>query len=59
MQRMKRVRYRGRRPRGGLTAEQVIVAAAAAVLIVLFLTMRVNSQWCGKTAGSRLSLIHI
>ena len=54
MQRMKRVRYRGRRPRGGLTAEQVIVAAAAAVLIVLFLTMRVNSQWCGKTCGQQV-----
>ena len=51
MQRMKRVRYRGRRPRGGLTAEQVIVAAAAAVL---FLTMRVNSQWCGKTCGQQV-----
>ena len=54
MQRMKRVRYRGRRPRGGLMAEQVIVAAAAAVLVVLFLTMRVNSQWCGKTCGQQV-----
>ena len=45
---MKRAGYRGRKPGGGLTPEQAAVAA------VLLMTMKVNSQWCGKTCGQQL-----
>lgn len=47
-------RYKGRRPRGGLTAGQVCVTAVTVILAVLLMTMKVNSQWCGMSVGEQL-----
>lgn len=54
MERMKRARYRGRKPRGGLTPEQTAAAILTVMAAVLLMTMKVNSQWCGKTCGQQL-----
>lgn len=50
---MKRARYRGRKPRGGLTPEQAAVAILTVMAAVLLMTTKVNSQWCGKTCGQQ------
>lgn len=47
-------RYRGRRPRGGMTPGQIGVTAVTVILAVLLMTMKVNSQWCGQTCGEQL-----
>lgn len=47
-------RYRGKRPRGGLTAEQVAAVALITLAAILVMTMKVNSQWCGQTCGEQL-----
>lgn len=47
-------RYKGRRPRGGMTPGQVCVVAVAVILAVLLMTMKVNSQWCGMSVGEQL-----
>lgn len=54
MERMKRAGYRGRKPGGGLTPEQAAVAILTVMAAVLLMTMKVNSQWCGKTCGQQL-----
>lgn len=52
---MKRAeRYRGKRPRSGMTAEQVAVVALITLVAILVMTMKVNSQWCGQTCGEQL-----
>lgn len=47
-------RYRGRKPRGGLSAEQAGVVVLAVLVAMLVLTMKVNSQWCGKSVGEQV-----
>ena len=37
-----------------MTGEQAAVAAIAALVLILALTMKVNSQWTGKTCGRQL-----
>lgn len=39
--------------RRGMTPEQAAIAAAVVMALVLLLTMKVNSQWCGKTCGQQ------
>ena len=52
---MKRAeRYRGKRPRGGLTAGQVAAMALITLAAVLVMTMKVSAQWCGQTCGEQL-----
>lgn len=41
-------------PRRGMTPEQAAIAAAVVIALVLLLTMKVNSQWCGKTCREQL-----
>lgn len=47
-------RYRGRKPRGGLTAEKVILLSLVALAAILMLTMRACSVWTGQTYGEQL-----
>lgn len=52
---MKRAeRYRGRRPRSGMTAGQVAAMALITLAAVLVMTMKVSDQWCGQTCGEQL-----
>lgn len=52
---MKRAeRYRGKRPRSGMTAEQVAAVALITLVAILVMTMKVNSQWCGQSCGEQL-----
>ena len=45
---MKRAeRYRGWRPRSGLTAGQVAAMALITLAALLVMTMKVSAQWCG------------
>lgn len=47
-------RYRGRRPRGGLTPEQVIGVAIITIAAMLALTIHATSEWTGMSAGDQL-----
>ena len=47
-------RYRGRKPRGGLSAEQAGVVVLAVLVAILVLTMRANSQYCGMSVGEQV-----
>ncbi len=47
-------RYRGQRPGGGLTAEQVILLSLVALTAILLLTMRANSAWTGMSCGEQI-----
>ena len=47
-------RYKGRRPKSGLTPGQIRVAAVAVILAVLLMTMKVNSQWSGMSCAEQL-----
>ena len=38
----------------GVTPEQAAVAILTVMAAVLLMTMKVNSQWCGKTCGQQL-----
>ena len=49
-----RRRYRGRRPRCGLTAEQAGVVVLAVLVAILVMTMKVNSQYCGMSVGEQV-----
>lgn len=49
-----RRRYRGKKPRGGLTAEQVAVAFLAAVVTILAITIHANCEWSGKSPEEQL-----
>lgn len=44
--------YRGKRR--GMSAEQVMVAAAAILAAVLLLTIHANSQWIGMSAEEQI-----
>lgn len=54
MNRADRRRYKGRKPRSGLTAEQVGLVVLITLAAILFMTMKVNSYWCGKSCGEQL-----
>lgn len=47
-------RYRGRKPRRGLSAEQAGIVVLAVLVAILVLTMRANSQYCGKSVGEQV-----
>lgn len=47
-------RYRGRRPRGGLSAGQVGAVAILTLIAILVMTIHANSQWTGMSAGEQL-----
>lgn len=47
-------RYRGRKPRGGLTAEQVILLSLVVLAAILMLTMRASSVWTGMSCREQL-----
>lgn len=47
-------RYRGRKPRGGLTAEKVILLSLVALAAILMLTMRASSVWTGMSYREQL-----
>lgn len=47
-------RYRGQKPRSGLTAEQVILLSVVALAAILMLTMRVSSVWTGMSCREQL-----
>lgn len=51
---MRRAKYRGRKPRGGLTPEQAVIAVLVTMVLVLLLTVRVNSAWTGLSCGEQL-----
>ena len=46
--------YRGKKPRSGFTAEQVIALATLVLAAVMALTIRANSQWTGMSAEEQL-----
>lgn len=46
-------RYRGKRP-GGLTPMQAGLAAIMVLLMILLMTTKANSQYCGKGVGEQL-----
>lgn len=46
--------YRGRRPQGGLTPEQVIGVAIITIAAMLALTIHATSEWTGMSAGEQL-----
>lgn len=47
-------RYRGRKTRGGLSAEQAGVVVLAVLVAILVMTMKVNSQYCGMSVGEQV-----
>lgn len=51
---MRRARYRGRKPRAGLTETQVFAACLGILIAIVLMTLRVNSQWCGKSCGEQI-----
>lgn len=52
---MRRVnRYRGRRPRGGPSGGQVILAALVMLVAMLALTIHASGQWTGMSAREQL-----
>lgn len=51
---MKCASYRGKKPRRGLTPEQVAIAAVVVIALVLLLTMRANSSWTGLSCREQL-----
>ena len=46
-------RYRGTRP-GGLTPMQVGAVAMLTIFVILLMTTKANSQYCGKGVGEQL-----
>ena len=46
--------YRGKKPRGGLTAGQVCAAFLAVLVVLLARTTRAASQWSGRPANQVL-----
>lgn len=51
---MKGARYRGKKPRRGMTPEQAAIAVLVTMVLVLLLTLRVNSAWTGLSCGEQL-----
>lgn len=51
---MKCASYRGKKPRRGLTPEQVAIAAVVVIALVLLLTMRANSSWTGLSCREQM-----
>ncbi|WP_298022266.1 hypothetical protein [uncultured Dysosmobacter sp.] len=52
---MRRVkRYRGKKPRGGLSPETVMLIAVLAMMAILTMTMRINRQWTGRSVRGQL-----
>ena len=47
-------RYRGRKPRGGLSSEQVILLSLVALAAILMLTVRASSVWTGMSCGEQI-----
>ena len=48
-------RYRGRKPRGGLTAGQAGIVIITIIVLMMVLTMKVSSHyWGGKSCGEQL-----
>ena len=46
--------YRGRKPKGGLSAGQVCVVAIVAMVLVLAMTLKAGAQWTGQTASEQI-----
>jgi len=46
--------YKGKKPRGGLFAEQAILLAVAVLVVIMALTIHANSQWTGMSAGEQI-----
>lgn len=47
-------RYRGRKPRSGLSAGQAGIMFVLVLAVMLVLTIHANSQWFGMTAGEQV-----
>ena len=47
-------RYRGRKPRGGLSSEQVILLSLVALAAILMLTVRASSVWTGESCAEQI-----
>ena len=48
------MRYRGKKPRSGLTAEQAIVVVLILMVATLVLTMRASAEITGMSVGEQL-----
>ena len=48
------MRYRGKKPRGGISAEQAIAVVILLMVATLVMTMRVSAEITGMSAGEQL-----
>lgn len=51
---MKGARYRGKKPRRGMTPEQAAIAAVVVMALMLLLTMQASSTWTGLSCREQL-----
>lgn len=51
---MKCARYRGKKPRRGMTPEQATIAAVVVMALMLLLTMKASSTWTGLSCREQL-----
>ena len=49
------MRYRGRRPRSGLSGEQVIAVAIIMLVAMLVMTMKASAEITGMSVGEQMN----